>query len=146
MPELEFDDDFRISYEKALASISSQNGIAIGKDDPVMCVATLNNLYLGALDNVMKHHGRALREFMGESAGEMAKTFDKELSGFAETLKKMALENLLVELNAHHMAMSAFKEEMRGLASGTKLFCGIALGTSLFVLIAVVLWLVRGVL
>jgi hypothetical protein len=42
--------------------------------------------------------------------------------------------------------MGAFKEEMRVLASGTKLFCGIALGASLLVLFAVVLWLVRGVL
>jgi class 3 adenylate cyclase len=146
MAELEFDDDFSIAHDKAVASISHNNGITVSKDDPVMCVVTLNNLYLDALDKVMKHHGRALREFMGESAGDLAQAFDKELSGFADTLKKMALENLLVELNAHQRAMGAFKEEMRVLASGTKLFCGIALGTSLLILIAVVLRLARGVL
>jgi class 3 adenylate cyclase len=140
------DDDFRIAHDKAIAVMSSQNGIAVGKDDPVMCVVTLNNLYLDALDNVLKHHGRALRGFMGESAGDLAKAFDKELSGFASTLKNMALENMLADIAAHQNAMNEFKNNMVILANNVKLFCGIALGVSFFILLVVVLWIMRGVL
>jgi uncharacterized coiled-coil protein SlyX len=146
-------DEYASTYEEAKSAIAKANHITVDIQDPVLCVVTVNNLYLGHLNLLLNRHSEAFRGFMGEASKGMTQcmtqSFEKEIKMFADTLKEKALENVLAGIAAHQKAMDGFQTEMRVLTENTKQFakqlCLTALGGSLL-LVAVIICLARGVL
>jgi hypothetical protein len=139
-------DEYNCTFEEAKARISKDNSISVGLQDPVLCVVTINNLYLEHLNKLMNGHANALKGFMGASAEGMAQAFDSKIEAFADALKKSALENVMAEIVAHQKSMDSFREEIRVLTANVKPYCLAALGASIIVLLVVITRFARGML
>ncbi|MDR1090613.1 MAG: hypothetical protein LBL79_06010 [Prevotella sp.] len=137
-------DTFVYTYEQVSAELHAKNGISVDKHDPVLCVVTINNLYFEKLNRLMERHAKAMKGYMSETTKDMTQDLEKEIRIFAKAAKKMSIDNAMAGIVVHQKSMDAFLVEMRALATTTKVFCGMAIGASAFLLLVMIFSLVRG--
>ena len=131
--------DFTIAYDDAVKALASMNNLAVDRQDPLLCVITLNNLYLEALNGRMLKHEKVMKETMLEVVRGTVTRFD-EVVGL---LGSNTVENSMTMIKSHQQAMTEHGEAMKNLARTVMVFSIGSLGATFLALFILLFWLAR---
>jgi hypothetical protein len=113
--------------------------LLVDRQDPLLCVITLNNLYLEALNGLMLTHEKVMKETMLEVVRGTVTRFD-EVVGL---LGSNTVENSMTMIKSHQRAMTEHGEAMKNLARTVMVFSIGSLGATFLALFILLFWLAR---
>lgn len=132
-----------LSVDDVRALLLRENGLAAGKDDPLLAVVTIHNAFLGELQGVLEKHNAALASVMSEATERIVVSVREESQRFAEEFKEAALRNTVAKVGEHQEAMGRFLGVLEAQNRDLKLFGLTLTGIWMVLLLAsgVLLWI-----
>lgn len=127
MPQLS--EGIGMNYEEVRQMLTNKHGIILGRDEPIMMMVTLCNVFLSELEKVHNKHNEAVTKIMVDQTDKYIKGVKATTDALGRTLAENSVEAIRSIFQTHADALTSNKINAR--------WCAAVIGASALANIAV---------
>ena len=129
-----------LGLEEAAALLARAHGVAVGKDDPLLMVVTLQQAFLGDLEKRLFAHDERINAILGATGNVLGDAVEHVLDGLKDQAIRANLEHAFGLVDQQARAMEDLKRSLRRhrwLVLGSNFFAGLCLALAITILFTV---------
>lgn len=111
MPQLP--DGIGISYEDVAVLLAMKCDTSLSKDDPVLVLVSICNVFLGEIEKLHQRHNEAITKIIASNTKDYIASVKSNTDAFVKTLSEASVEGIREIFEKHATALQAAKTNMR---------------------------------
>ncbi|TIH08732.1 hypothetical protein D0S45_20470 [Marinifilum sp. JC120] len=116
--------------------IAKEHNLLLDEDDPILVAVTMHRAALDEYDRLLQKHKQQFSKDMEEHVSSFALEVRKSTNSLLSKAVKANIENCLSVVKAHQEQMDSLRGFMKGLA----IFSGVVLGLAIATSLSVIVW------
>jgi hypothetical protein len=111
MPQLP--DGIGLEYDELRKMLAVKHETSVSKDDPILMMVTICNVFLGELEKLHKRHNEAVTKIMTDQSAKYISGVKATTDALSQTLAENSVEAVREIFNAHATALNSNKINAR---------------------------------